>query len=651
MKGFKKCCALILSAAIMISLTCCGKEGKIDKRERTIRDSVLVTVERDPDKTTGDTSTATVTTEDLTGTDTPTGTTEVVTTETQTNVDPDAEKAFKQFEDDFFKETLENSFLNYYYTVIDGSKYGVKKPEPTFGEPEWSDEVIEADRKDAEEWLNRLKEIKRDGLNETDQITYDLLVEDFEDSLKVYDYIFYTGSFSPNNGFQERFSNYFTDYEFRNKENIDDYIALLESAPDYIDKLIEFEKYRATKGYVMSDNNIDEVIEQCNTFTKDGENQFLISIFNNSIDELDFLTDEEKKAYKEKDKDVILNKVLPAFDKIAAEIATLKGTGTNQGGLAGYDGGKECYAIIMKSHTGSSKTPEEALELLYNRLDSFMSEMVALYQEDPSAYEYFTNHYGDGKYGADSMTPQEIIDKLMVVDTAEYPDIGKIPYTVSYFDKTLEPIMDRTLAYYRSPGLDDPDNNIIRVNGGLNEGLWATLAHEGYPGHMYQRAYYMSTNPSNLRSIIGFLGYGEGWAEYVGYHSYSLWDYPDTESDETVGKFFALDSEINLLIWGIMDIEVNYNGWTIEDAKKWFRENGYNEDAAQIMFDVVVGDPGLYQSYVLGYYEMKGLREKAEKELGSKFNPVEFHRVILETGPVQFDILEKQVDKYIQETK
>ncbi|MBQ6230702.1 MAG: DUF885 domain-containing protein [Eubacterium sp.] len=649
MKRFKKGVALIISAVMMLSMAACGKEEvKNHPGERSTRDSIISTVDRTTgtDFTTEPTETETT---DVTSTDT---TATVATTEQPINVDPDTEKAFKQFEDDFFKYVMESSYIQYHYTIKDGTKFDIEKPDPVWGEVEWSDEAVEKDRKEEEDWMNKLKAIDRDGLSETDRISYDLYMEDFEDSLESYKYIHISGVFSPNGGFQERFANYFTDFALEKKEDVDDYISLLDSTPEYVDKLIEYENYRATLGYVMSDNNIDKVVEQCETFVKDGDKHFLIELFDMNIDKADFLTDEEKTAYKEKNKDIILNKIIPTFEKIGTEVGALKGKGTNQGGLAGYDDGAAYYATVMKSKTGSSKTPEEALDVLYGRLNSFYNDMVGIYQNDPDAYMYFTNNYNSLMTEIDTtMTPEEIIDKLMIVDASEYPVINKIPYTVSYFEKPLETIMDNTLAYYKTPFVDDPNVNIIRVNGGHPEDLWATLAHEGFPGHMYQENYFKTTNPSNLRMVETFLGYMEGWAKYIEYHSYEVIDYPDTESDANVGKLVALNSEINMLVIGIIDIEVNYNGWTLEDTQNWFSEQGYSADAAQTIFDVVTGDPGLYQSYVLGYYEMKALRDKAEKELGAKFDPVEYHRVILETGPVQYDILERQVDKYIQENK
>ncbi len=661
MRKHKKISALILSAAMMVSMACCGKESKIEKRERTTRESILVTIDRDRDRTTENVTDVSTDATDSTGTTDVTtevtdgpGTTDATTessTDQPVNVDPDAEKAFREFEDAYFKEALEDSCLNYHYSVNDGSKLGLTRPEATWGDIDWSDAKIEENNKKNQEWMDRLKAIDRNGLSEADRISYDIYLEEMEDNVDGSKYMYYTSDFSPM-GVQSNFANYFTDWVFNEKQDVEDYLGLLDDTPRYFDALLDFEAERVAKGYGMSDNNLDDVIEQCSTFVEGGENHFLIEVFDAHIDALTFLTDAEKTEYKARNKDIILNKVLPEFTKVGTTLEQYKGKGNNTTGLAGYDGGKDCYAYIMKQKTGSSKTPEEALEVLYNRYNEFMSEMTNLYMTDPEAYAYYVNNSDKLLKEADTeMTVQEVIEKLMVVDTDQYPAIDKIPYTVSMLDKPLETIMDNVLAYYRSPNVDDEGNNIIKVNGGHLDDLWATLAHEGFPGHMYQHNYFLTTNPSNLRKITTFLGYAEGWAKYIEYDSYLVWDYPDIDNDEVVGKIVALNSEINMLVMGIFDLEVNYNGWTVEDATQWLQKNGLNTSVAQKIIDVVSGDPGIYQSYVLGYYEMKGLRDKAEKALGDKFDPVEFHRVILTTGPCQFDILEKQIDKYIDENK
>ena len=102
---------------------------------------------------------------------------------------------------------------------------------------------------------------------------------------------------------------------------------------------------------------------------------------------------------------------------------------------------------------------------------------------------------------------------------------------------------------------------------------------------------------------------------------------------------------------GRLDLGINYQGWTVEDVKTYMNDKGFNGEAAADVYNVFVGDPGLYLSYTLSYYLMQGERDRAEEALGSKFDPVEFHKAVLSTGPVMFDVLDERIDEYIKENK
>ncbi|MCR5149446.1 MAG: DUF885 domain-containing protein [Eubacterium sp.] len=650
MRKLKKTVALVLVSLMMLSGTSCGK-GDDNAGKSTRQQNIIATIQRDNDKTTEKTTAgSTENTSDKTTEDTA-STTEQPSTEKPGSVNADAEKAFKEFEDDMFKDEISSNFFNYHFTLKDGSKYGIERPAASWGEVDWSDEAVEKSKKEAKEQYDRLCAIDRNGLNETDQFSYDVYKEDIELSMEMQPYMLYDGDFSPMRGIQSDFANKFTDYPFYEKQDVEDYVILLETSRDYIDKLLEFEKERAEKGYALSDYNLDDVIDQCNTFVKDGENHFLIEVFDNAIADLDFLTDEEKQTYKDRNKKAIIDVVIPAFNDIADTMSGLKGKAKTQLGYSYYDNGQKFYELKFKQYTGSTKTPDEAIAFLESRATEIVQEMSMIYMSDPDGYQEYVDNYGNHLADADKMNSKDVVDILMETAMDDYPELPAIPYTVSYLDKTLETIMDSVLAYYRSPALDMPSNNIIKVNGGHLDGQWATLAHEGCPGHMYQNTYYMSTNPSNLRAVDGFLGYMEGWAKYAEYGSYLAYDFPNTEHDETIGRLSALESEYNMLFMGYIDLRVNYSGWTVEDVATYMAQKGFNSSAAEKMVNLFAGDPAAYQSYVIGYYEMKGLRDKAEQALGDKFDPVEFHRVILENGPCQYDILTEKVDEFIDENK
>lgn len=558
------------------------------------------------------------------------------------------QQEFEQYLDDYFKDVVTDDTLTYNYTIRDGADYGLEEPEVTLGDPGMTAEEIGQDKEEFEGWVKKLDAIDRSCLTEDQKLTYDVLDEYFEVSARIFDNVYLYEPFSPMRGLQANIATNFTDYRFDDKGDVERYIELLGQIPDYFAEYLDFEQEKSEKGYFMSDAVCDKVISQCKDFVADKENHFMVTTFNDNIDALDFLTDEEKAEYKEANKQAVVNSLLPAFENVAAVLSGLKGTGTNDGGICNYDGGKEYYEYLLKNFAGTAKSPEEVIDMLDTELQKLMVSLYQYYLGNQAAYEYFAANYDSIFAETDQMTASEMVDKMMETASEHYPDAGTINYKAEALDKNLETIMDDVLAYYMAPAIDDPDNNLIRVNGLHTDGMWTTLAHEGYPGHMLQNAYYMSTDPEPVRTLMNFLGYKEGWAMYACYDSLYYYEYEEPEYGDTIAALYQLNDEMSYLMMGRVDLGINYEGWTLQDTADYLTKNGMDGSAAQELYTTMVGDPAVYQSYSTGYYEMKELRDYAEEKMGDDFDLKTFNTIILETGPCQFDILKEQVDKKLQ---
>lgn len=558
------------------------------------------------------------------------------------------QQEFEQYLDDYFKDVVTDDTLTYNYTIRDGADYGLEEPEVTLGDPGMTAEEIGQDKEEFEGWVKKLDAIDRSCLTEDQKLTYDVLDEYFEVSAGIFDNVYLYEPFSPMRGLQANIATNFTDYRFDDKGDVERYIELLGQIPDYFAEYLDFEQEKSEKGYFMSDAVCDKVISQCKDFVADKENHFMETTFNDNIDALDFLTDEEKAEYKEANKQAVVNSLLPAFENVAAVLSGLKGTGTNDGGICNYDGGKEYYEYLLKNFAGTAKSPEEVIDMLDTELQKLMVSLYQYYLGNQAAYEYFAANYDSIFAETDQMTASEMVDKMMETASEHYPDAGTINYKAEALDKNLETIMDDVLAYYMAPAIDDPDNNLIRVNGLHTDGMWTTLAHEGYPGHMLQNAYYMSTDPEPVRTLMNFLGYKEGWAMYACYDSLYYYEYEEPEYGDTIAALYQLNDEMSYLMMGRVDLGINYEGWTLQDTADYLTKNGMDGSAAQELYTTMVGDPAVYQSYSTGYYEMKELRDYAEEKMGDDFDLKTFNTIILETGPCQFDILKEQVDKKLQ---
>lgn len=562
---------------------------------------------------------------------------------------PDAE--FDAFLEDLFTEEVTSNTLNLHFTLKDPEGYGIEDPEPTLGDLDDRDFAnMDSDWDDLDGTFQELKSYNYKKLDAKQQLTYDVLYHYMEQELSVRDCKYEGTIFGQVTGVQSNMPLNMSLYEFYSKEDVDDYLTLMELLDDYFEYCVDYEKYRTDNGYGMSDGAIDDAVEQCNEFLTHREDNYLITTFDNRIDELDFLTETEKSSYKDQNKNSVLNTVIPAYENMIDELNGLKGKGKDLGGICNYEGGKEYYEYILVHKTGSSKSVKEMVTVLNQVLDDSTTMLYDVYVNAPDVYmEYF----GDENFVVEGLSdPHSFLEYYKQEMDGSYPTPPEVNYKISDIDPSIADILSP--AFCVTPCIDDYTDNVIQVNrskdnGGAG-GLSATYAHEGYPGHLYQMTYFLSTDPYPVRDTLSFLGYDEGWAMYVEMRSYNLVTYENYDS-EYVREMYIAGTLQNIAFSCLADIYVNYYGYTVDELASYMDDNGFNGDAAQGLYDMMIEEPGYYPQYFIGYLEFIELRDYAEQQLGEDFDEVAYHKVILETGPCDFDTLRAQVDRYIETVK
>lgn len=557
---------------------------------------------------------------------------------------PDFEKYLKQE----FADSVTSDTITYHFTVKDGRKYDVDAPEATLGDPSMDQDVIERQMKDEADSYRDLTAFEDAELTEEERWTYLCLKADMEVSLHVFDNIMLYEPFSPMRGIQANLPTNFTDYRFDTKQDLEDYISLLNQVPAYFQTCLDFEQKKADAGYFMPDDVADDVIQQCRTFAENPEDHFMIETFDSRVEKLDFLSASEKQDLKRRDRKAVQEALIPAFTSVADTLTKLKGTGKVSGGICNYEGGKKYYEdYLLKTYVGSEKSADEMIDMLDDRAEEAVREMSEIYSTDPEAYQYYSDHYDTLFQKADSSSPTDVIREIeRGKSMRNFPSMKNIPYTLNYLDKSMESVMENTLAYYMSPAIDDEEDNIIYVNGAYTTGMWTTLAHEGVPGHMLQNAYFQSTNPNPVRAVAGNLGYQEGWAVYASYLTLPDYDYGAGSSLENadVARLYELNEALGYLVYGRIDLGVNDEGWDEQDASDYMKDIGFGTDGVADIYKTVVGDPGVYLSYSAGYYEMLELQEKAGVKEGDYKAEREFTTEVLNAGPCMFGLLEDRVE-------
>ena len=171
---------------------------------------------------------------------------------------------------------------------------------------------------------------------------------------------------------------------------------------------------------------------------------------------------------------------------------------------------------------------------------------------------------------------------------------------------------------------------------------FTTLAHEGFPGHLYQTVMSYEAGLSPARAMLNFPGYVEGWATYVEMLSYQY-----AGLDENVATLMALNQSALLSLYATTDLGIHYEGWTFADVLAFWDDYGISDQKAlREVYELIVEEPAHYLKYYVGYLEFLELKEKAQETYGNDYSDVAFHQAVLDIGPAPFSIIEKYLDEY-----
>lgn len=549
---------------------------------------------------------------------------------------------FEELTGDIFRENAASSILDRHYLMAEPENFNLSKPESLYGNADL--EGLQKSSDAIAGYLDRLNAIDPDSLSPEDQLDYQILKAYLETESTCQGLELYAQPLAPTIGVQAQLPILLAEYEFYREEDIDDYFSLLEGLGAYFDQILSLEQEKASQGLMMSDDAIDRVLDSCEPYLDSSENCVLAGTFLERLDRLNGLDSAKKENYVRRHEELIRTAFVPAYEKLMEGLSGLKGSGKVQGGLCRYPDGREYYRYLVYSSTYTScrdvttlrKTIERRIERDFRELASIVTRRQDLLDSLPDVSFAFTE-------------PHEILRHLMEQTALSYPAPICEDYTIRYVPKALEPVLSP--AFYLTPPIDRDGSNTIYINQGSassgQDHLFTTLAHEGYPGHLYQTTYFLSTDPSPFRHLLSFGAYTEGWATYVEMESYQM----DESLDQDLARLLALNSSITLGLHAYIDIMVNDQGWDISQIHNFI--TSYYDDPDQefsaALYEAMVDNPSNYLEYYVGYLEFSDMREKAEEALGEAFDLVEFHRFLLDTGPAPFSVLRKGLERWIQE--
>ncbi|HIR26823.1 MAG TPA: DUF885 domain-containing protein [Candidatus Choladousia intestinigallinarum] len=545
------------------------------------------------------------------------------------------ENKFQSFAEEVFTGELSGNTLNLHYTVADPSAYGLKDYPVTLGScsPDSHRQSLSV----LENYRKSLGDFSYEKLSASSQLTYDIFRDYLDTELAAGSMYLYEEPLGPTLGIQAQLPILFAEYRFRVKKDIEDYLQLLSQVPDYFSSILSFEQEKSRNGLFMSDDTADSIIAQCREFTADPQNNYLLEIFNDKIQSISNLSEDEKIDYQTRNSSILTSLVIPAYEELAEGLTALKGTGTNSMGLYYWPKGREYYEYLVKSRVGDSRSIPEIEEAVKTQMVEDYGEMVNLIRDSGGNLEL-----EDTLTSPALSSPEEMLEDLRGKIMEDFPLPPQVQYQVKYVHDSLQEYLSP--AFYLTPCIDDYQSNVIYINpAGNYQGLdlYTTLAHEGYPGHLYQSVYFEAAAPDLLRSILGTEGYTEGWATYVEMYSFSLW-----EGDPTQAALAQKNRSFTLGLASLLDIGIHYRGYTREDAAKFLEQLGFSQETASSLYDSILESPANYLQYYVGCLNFYELRDYARELMGNDFSLKKFHQAVLDAGSAPFPILKK----YLAET-
>ncbi len=575
------------------------------------------------------------------------------------------EKRFTKLSHDLFVSEMTSNTLNMHYTIADPENFGIHDYNPVL--PAYDPQGREASDAAITDTLKRLELIRPEKLSAEDAYTYRLLTKALNHSTELNKYTLYQKPLAPSSGMQSQLPILLAEYTFRTQKDVEDYLALLDQTDEYFASLLLFEQEKKSAGLSMSTYSLKQSREQCDTIvTKESLEEgshFLQTTFEerlNTLVDRQIITKTDADEYIAENDRLLRTVLQPAYEALADGLFLMEGEAgvpLLPYGLSALPEGQDYYEQLLISETGSYRSVEDVKKLLQETLQREYKAITDLAAKHPEVAQLIEGQtYTDLPY-EDPHAMLADLQKRMAADFPTFPATQESSDSaVSFPHVSIKPVSAALQeysapAFYLTAPLDDTDNNVIYINekNPLSDlELYTTLAHEGYPGHLYQTVYdnldSRNSDASKARQLLWYGGYLEGWAVYVEFFGYDyaaqLLEEQGRHEDALCVQLEKHNRSLLLCIYSLLDIKIHYENATVEDVASFLEVFGiHSSSAANAVYCYIADEPCNYLKYYLGYLEILELKEDACTLWGDAYSDYDFHCFYLDAGPSDFTSL------------
>mgnify|MGYP001090726895 FL=1 len=539
--------------------------------------------------------------------------------------------SFSEFCTTLFREEMKSNTMNLHFTLKDPKAAGIDSYEITLGS--LSGDSPHNQARQLKKLSEELKKYSHRSLKGKDRLTCRLLSDYISRQQNLAAYPYYDEPLTPSGGVTSQLPVLLAEYTFRNTRDIKDYLGLLSQMDTYFLGILDYEQKKADAGLFMSDEACLKVIEGCEVFTEHPDDNFLIDTFSNRLNAMDGLTDTQKNAYLKQHSKVLSDHVLPAYSQMIKGLTMLLGRGHNNWGLCNFPEGKAYYEAVVSADTGCDDSVEDLFSQIAKARREDLTFCQNLLEKNPKLASQ------SPKPDAALKEENAMLSRLQKEILTDFPAPPQTEVEICHVDPALSEYL--APAFYITAPIDDISHKRIYINDAKNDTdiyYFTTLAHEGYPGHLYQTICTSSYGAPEVLSLLNYPGYTEGWATYTEMQAFYY-----AGLDPDLASLLQHNQAATLSLYATADIGIHYFGWEKEKNAAFWREYGVDNTATvKRITDLILEEPGNYLKYYVGYLKFRQMREQLALE-NKSFSVSAFHEAILRTGPSPFSVLEETV--------
>lgn len=540
--------------------------------------------------------------------------------------------SFSEFTMELFRHELSNNTLNLHYTLSNPKAYQITDENISFGSLDKESFQKEcAYLKNCKETLQNFQHLD----SPSQSFTADILNWWLDGQIKLEDFYYYQEPLSPTLGIQAQLPILLAEFSFRNVSDLNIYFALLQELPSYFEDILEFEIEKSKLGLFMQNEILEKIQTQCLTLASKQPSHILISSFSERIKDCEFLNEEQKLSYEINNEAYLQKYVYPSYKNLANGLENLKGSGENSKGLCHFPKGLAYYEYLLEYSVGTNRSVASIQQLLEEQMETDYETILYAIEHGIDIDALFEKQETE-------LSANEILIGLQEQIKTDFPTISEISWKIKEVPEALSDFLSP--AFYMTPAIDTPEENTIYINPAYEldrTELITTLAHEGYPGHLYQNSFEQFSKEELIRSCIYIGGYSEGWGMYSEFYAYDFLGLSELEAD-----FLCAISSFNYALCANLDLAIHAQGWTESDCKTYLSSFGiYKDEEIHKLYLTLLEEPSNYLKYYLGYLEICELKASVPQ-----ISSYEFHQWFLETGPAPFSLLERQLEQILNQS-